>query len=122
MYLNGPCEVANIDEERDVGAVAEVEVLVGEAVLELLDVAPGDDGDLLPGLGAGWRAERRREREREGGRMEKKKKEGGVREEMEQDVSSDDEAADLPVKLVAQVMFRLKFLEAFMNMSRSRLG
>lgn len=73
LYLNGPREVANIDEERDVGAVAEVEVLVGEAVLELLDVAPGDDGDLLPGLGAGWRAERRTEREREGGRMEGKK-------------------------------------------------
>lgn len=29
---------------------------------------------------------------------------------------------DLPVKLVAQVTFRLKFLEAFMNMSRSRFG
>lgn len=29
---------------------------------------------------------------------------------------------DLPVKLVAQVMFRLKFFEAFMNMSRSRFG
>lgn len=107
MYLNGPREVADIDEERDVGAVAEVEVLVGEAVLELLDVAPGDDGNLLPGLGAGWRAERRREREREGG--------GGGG-------GCDEAAADLPVKLVAQVMFRLKFLEAFMNMSRSRLG
>lgn len=78
LYLNGPREVANIDKERDVGAVAEVEVLVGEAVLELLDVAPGDDGDLLPGLGAGWRAERRTEREREGGRVERKKKEGGT--------------------------------------------
>lgn len=28
----------------------------------------------------------------------------------------------IPVKLVAQVMFRLKFLEALMNMSRSRFG
>lgn len=28
----------------------------------------------------------------------------------------------VPVKLVAQVMFRLKFLEALMNMSRSRFG
>lgn len=27
-----------------------------------------------------------------------------------------------PVKLVAQVMFRLKFLDALMNMSRSRFG
>lgn len=29
---------------------------------------------------------------------------------------------DVPVKLAAQVMFRLKFFEAFMNMSRSRFG
>lgn len=52
MNLNGPGEVADIDKERYVRAVAEVEVLVGEAVFELLDVAPRDDGDLLAGLGA----------------------------------------------------------------------
>lgn len=52
MYLNGPREVADVDEERYVGAVAEVKVLVGEAVFELLDVAAGDDGDLLTGLGS----------------------------------------------------------------------
>lgn len=54
MNLDGPREVADVDEEGDVGAVAEVEVLVGEAVLELLDVAPRHDGDLLTGLGACW--------------------------------------------------------------------
>lgn len=58
MDLDGPGEVADVDEEGDVGVVAEVEVLVGEALLELLDVAPGDDGDLLPGLRAGWREKR----------------------------------------------------------------
>lgn len=55
LNLDGPGEVADVDKEGDVGVVAEVEVLVGEALLELLDVAPGDDGDLLPGLSAGWR-------------------------------------------------------------------
>lgn len=59
MNLDGPREVADVDEERYVRAVAEVEVLVGEAVFELLDVAPRDDGDLLPGLGARWMTERR---------------------------------------------------------------
>lgn len=54
MNLDGPREVADVDEEGDVGAVAEVEVLVGEAVLELLDVAPRHDGDLLTRLGACW--------------------------------------------------------------------
>lgn len=52
LNLHGPREVADVDEEGDVRAVAEVKVLVGEAVFELLDVAPGDDGDLLPGLSA----------------------------------------------------------------------
>lgn len=52
MDLDGPREVADVDEEGDVGVVAEVEVLVGETVLELLDVAAGDDGDLLPRLGS----------------------------------------------------------------------
>lgn len=69
MNLDGPREVADVDEERYVRAVAEVEVLVGEAVFELLDVAPRDDGDLLPGLGARWMTERRtgkRDREMEG--------------------------------------------------------
>lgn len=55
MNLDGPGEVADIDKEGDVRAVAEVKVLVGEAVFELPDVAPGDDGDLLPGLRAGCR-------------------------------------------------------------------
>lgn len=54
MNLDGPREVADVDEEGDVGVVAEVEVLVGEAVLELLDVAPRHDGDLLTCLGACW--------------------------------------------------------------------
>lgn len=58
MNLDRPREVADVDEERDVRVVAEVKVLVGEAVLELLDVAAGDDGDLLPGLGSCWTAER----------------------------------------------------------------
>lgn len=57
MNLNGPGEVADIDKEGYVRVVAEVEVLVGEAVFKLLDVAPGHDGDLLPGLGARWRTE-----------------------------------------------------------------
>jgi len=52
LDLNGPREVADVDEEGDVWAVAEVKVLVGEAVFELLDAAPGDDGDLLAGLSA----------------------------------------------------------------------
>lgn len=55
LNLDGPGEVADVDKEGDVGAVAEVKVLVGEALLELLDAAPGDDGDLLPGLSASWR-------------------------------------------------------------------
>lgn len=52
LNLNGPREVADVDKEGYVWAVAEIKVLVGEAVLELLDVAPRDDRDLLPGLGA----------------------------------------------------------------------
>lgn len=67
MNLNGPREVADVDEKRYVRAVAEVKVLVGEAVFELLDVAPRDDGDLLPGLGACWRTETRTgKRDRDG--------------------------------------------------------
>lgn len=60
MNLDGPGEVADIDKKGDVRAVAEVKVLVGEAVFELPDVAPGDDGDLLPGLRAGCKTDRRR--------------------------------------------------------------
>lgn len=52
LNLNGPREVADVDEEGDVRAVAEVIVLVGEAVFELLDVAAGDDGGLFASLGA----------------------------------------------------------------------
>ena len=52
LNLNGPREVADVDEEGDVRAVAEVIVLVGEAVFELLDVAAGDDGGLFTSLGA----------------------------------------------------------------------
>lgn len=63
MDLDGPGEVADVDKKGDVGVVAEVKVLVGEALLELLDVAPGDDGDLLPGLGPGWRAHKGEKRE-----------------------------------------------------------
>lgn len=67
MDLNGPCEVADIDKERYVWAVAEIKVLVGEAVFELLNVAPRDNGDLLPGLSACWMTERRtQKRDRDG--------------------------------------------------------
>lgn len=59
MNLDGPGEVADIDKKGDVRAVAEVKVFVGEAVFELPDVAPGDDGDLLPGLRAGCRTNTR---------------------------------------------------------------
>lgn len=65
MNLDGPGEVADIDKKGDVRAVAEVKVLVGEAVFELPDVAPGDDGDLLPGLRAGCRTDRRTTKEKE---------------------------------------------------------
>lgn len=72
MNLNGPRKVADVDKERNVGVVAEIKVFVGEAVFELLDVAPGDDGDLLAGLGPCWMRQRQREREacthRDGGR------------------------------------------------------
>ena len=57
LNLNGPRKVADVDKERYVRAVAEVKVLVGEAVFELLDVAPGHDWDLLPGLGSCWTTE-----------------------------------------------------------------
>lgn len=67
MNLDGPGEVADIDKKGDVRAVAEVKVLVGEAVFELPDVAPGDDGDLLPGLRAGCRTDRQKEDKRETG-------------------------------------------------------
>lgn len=40
LDLNRPREVADVYEERYVRAVAEIKVLVGEAVFELLDVAP----------------------------------------------------------------------------------
>ena len=53
MNLDGPREVADVDKERYVGAVAEIEVLVREAVFELLYVAPRDDRNLLSRLGAG---------------------------------------------------------------------
>lgn len=62
LDLNGPCKVADIDKERYVRAVSEIEVLVGEAVFELLNVAPRDDRDLLPGLGSCWMTERRTKR------------------------------------------------------------
>lgn len=55
LDLDGPGEVADINEEGDVWVVAEVKVLVGEAVFELLDVAPRHDGNLLSGLRACWR-------------------------------------------------------------------
>lgn len=54
LNLNGPCEVADVDEERNVWAVAEIKVLVGEAVFELPDVAPGHYGNLLAGLCSCW--------------------------------------------------------------------
>lgn len=52
LNLNGPSKVADIDKERYVLVVAEIKVLIGEAVFELFDVAPRDDGDLLSGLGS----------------------------------------------------------------------
>lgn len=67
LDLDGPGEVADVDKEGDVWAVAEVKVLIGEAVLELLDVAAGHDGDLLARLGSCWSwggQERKRQRRR----------------------------------------------------------
>lgn len=66
MNLDGPGEVADIDKKGDVWVVAEVKVLVGEAVLELPDVAPGDDGDLLPGLRAGCRTTQKEDKRKTG--------------------------------------------------------
>lgn len=54
LYLDGPGEVADVDKEGDVGAVAEVKVLIREAVLELLDAAARHDGDLLAALRTRW--------------------------------------------------------------------
>lgn len=66
LNLNGPCKVADVYKERYVWAVAKIKVLVRKAVFELLDVAPRDDGDLLPGLGACWRTEKQREKRHRG--------------------------------------------------------
>lgn len=52
LDLNGPGEVADIDKEGDVGAVAEVKILIGETVLELFDVTAGHNGDLFARLGS----------------------------------------------------------------------
>lgn len=57
LDLNGPREVADVDEERYVRTVAEIKVLVGKTVFEFLDVTPGDDWNLLSGLGACWKTE-----------------------------------------------------------------
>lgn len=54
LDLNGPGEVADIDKEGYVGAVAEVKILVGETVLELFDVTAGHNRDLFARLGSCW--------------------------------------------------------------------
>ena len=53
LDLDRPAEVGDIDVEGDVVVVSEVELLTGEAVAVLLDVAPGHDGHLLAGNGPG---------------------------------------------------------------------
>ena len=55
LYLYRPGEIANVDEEGDVGVATEIKLLVGEALLELLQVATGDDGDLLTRDGSSCR-------------------------------------------------------------------
>lgn len=62
-YLNfhWPGEVADIDVESNVGVAAEIKLLVGETILELLYVAAGDDGDLLTGLSPSYKAGRPRD-------------------------------------------------------------
>lgn len=70
LDLNGPGEVADIDKEGYVGAVAEVKVLVGETVLKLFDVTAGHNRDLFARLGSCWRgprSQRRRRRRKEKG-------------------------------------------------------
>lgn len=176
LDLDRPGEVADVDKEGDVGAVAEVKVLVGEAVLELLDVAAGHDGDLLARLGSCWSGGGAGPGEEEAEKEEEEDEEAwstfiagftSVDDWVSREVKTidvfclgqfnnlpDDDATtaeegnnslggsqrlntvqvvrcvlrrntllpQVPVKLVAQVMFRLKFLEALMNMSRSRFG
>lgn len=59
LDLNGPGEVADIDKEGDVGAVAEVKVLIRETVLELFDVTAGHNRDLFTRLSSCWSGGRR---------------------------------------------------------------
>lgn len=71
LDLNGPGEVTDVDEEGDVGVAAEIKLLIGEAILELLQVATGDDGDLLSCLSTSWRTRAREsDRERESERAD----------------------------------------------------
>lgn len=50
LDFHWPGEVADIHIEGNVGVATEIELLVGETILELLYVAAGDDGDLLTSL------------------------------------------------------------------------
>lgn len=47
LYLDWPGEVADIDEERNIGIVAEIKFLIGEAVLVLFYLALGNHRNLL---------------------------------------------------------------------------
>lgn len=107
LDFHWPGEVADIHVECNVGVAAEIELLVGETVLELLYVAAGDDGDLLTGLSPS---------------CTETKKEGFNTAYCVWGIWTLHltRRSFIPKKLVAHVMFRLKFLEALINMSRSR--
>lgn len=55
LDLDGPWEVTDVDVKGDVWVAPEGELLTGEAVPVLLDVAFGHDGHLLPGNGSSCR-------------------------------------------------------------------
>lgn len=63
LDLDRPAEVGDVHVEGDVVVAAEVELLTGEAVAVLLNVASEDDGHLLTGDGAGWPGTRGKGRE-----------------------------------------------------------
>lgn len=74
LYLYWPSKVADIYKECDVWIVAKVKLLIGETVLELLDVTPRHNGDLFSSLGSRWvRGQMGREKQIEMVRMEREK-------------------------------------------------